>query len=209
MRFFSRPRVKRIAIGLTLQIVLPLLFVLLAAVPAAASDDLTTDDAVKGLMIYIGIVFVAKIAKGVIKEIQHQKPIEQNSTSKPDKNAPVGYTDTDLELLARLIYAESRGEPYDGKVAVGAVVLNRVKSGKFPHSIREVIYAPGQFTCVVNGQINLTPDASAFQAARDALEGRDPSKGALYFYNPKTARNMDFFRKLTVTVSIGNHAFAK
>lgn len=205
MNYFSQKRLKRIAAILCLQILLPLLFVLICAVPALAADDLTTNDAVKGLMIYIGIVFVAKVAKSMISDLQHPSPKPQPSV---DKNPPNGYTDSDLELLARLIFAEARSEPYEGKVAVGAVVLNRIKSGKFPHTIKEVIYAPGQFTCVVNGQINLTPDASAYQAARDALAGKDPSNGALFFYNPKTAKNMDWFRTLHTTAVIGGHVFA-
>ncbi len=93
----------------------------------------------------------------------------------------------DLTLLARVIYAEARGESYTGQVAVGAVVLNRVKSALFPNTIAGVVYQKSAFTCVNDGQINLTPDATAYSAAQDALNGWDPTGGCLYYYNASTA----------------------
>lgn len=117
-------------------------------------------------------------------------------------------SDADLEYLARVIHGEARGEPFIGQIAVGAVVLNRVQSPRFPNTIREVIMAENQFTCVSDGQFYLLPGEQAFAAARQALAGEDPSLGALYFYNPQTARNMSWFNTLQPLIKIGNHLFA-
>ena len=96
-------------------------------------------------------------------------------------------SDREFELLARLIHGEARGERYIGQVAVGAVILNRVLSSYFPNDIRSVVYQPGQFSPVANGQINLRPNRTSYRAARAALKGQDPTRGACYFYNPRTA----------------------
>ena len=113
----------------------------------------------------------------------------------------------DFYLLAKCIHAEARGESYIGQVAVGAVILNRVASPDFPDTIYGVIYQPWAFTAVHDGQINLEPEASAFQAATDALNGWDPTYGSLYYYNPVTATSSWVFNRQTVTV-IGKHVFA-
>jgi len=113
----------------------------------------------------------------------------------------------DLYLLAKCIHAEARGESYIGQVAVGAVILNRVASPDFPDTIYGVIYQPWAFTAVHDGQINLEPEASAYQAATDALNGWDPTYGSLYYYNPRTATSSWIFNRQTVTV-IGKHVFA-
>lgn len=118
------------------------------------------------------------------------------------------YSNTDVNLLARLIYGEARGESFTGQVAVGAVVMNRVKSSSFPNTISGVIYQPYAFTAVIDGQINLSPDATAIKAAKQALNGYDPSYGALYYYNPSTATSSWIFSRKTI-VTIGNHVFAK
>ena len=118
-----------------------------------------------------------------------------------------GYSSNDVYLLAKLIHAEARGETYQGQVAVGAVVLNRVKSASFPNTISGVIYQSYAFTCVADGQINLEPNATAKRAAEDAMNGWDPSYGALYYYNPKVATSSWIFTRQT-TVTIGNHVFA-
>ena len=115
---------------------------------------------------------------------------------------------SDVNLLARLIYAESRGEPYTGQVAVGAVVLNRVKNPNFPNSIAGVIYQSGAFSVVNDGQINLSPNATAKKAAQDALNGWDPSYGAIYYFNPNTATSAWIWSR-PLTVQIGNHRFCK
>lgn len=113
---------------------------------------------------------------------------------------------TDLNLLARVVYGEARGEPYTGQVAVAAVVLNRVRSSSFPNSVAGVVYQAGAFDCVSDGQINLTPNQSAYNAAKDALNGWDPSYGCLFYYNPRTATSKWMLSR-TVKLSIGNHAF--
>ena len=117
------------------------------------------------------------------------------------------YTDADVLLLARLIYGEARGESYVGQVAVGAVVMNRIKSASFPNTMAGVIYQSYAFTAVDDGQINLTPNATAKKAAQDAMNGWDPTYGALYYYNPATATSAWIFTRKT-TVTIGNHVFA-
>ncbi|MDR1094547.1 MAG: spore cortex-lytic enzyme [Clostridiales bacterium] len=117
-----------------------------------------------------------------------------------------GASNADLNLLAKAIHAEARGEPYTGQVAVGAVILNRVKSSKFPNTIGGVIYQPYAFTAVADGQINLTPGDSAKKAAQDALNGWDPTNGCLYYYNPATATSQ-WIWGLKVTLKIGRHNF--
>ena len=118
-----------------------------------------------------------------------------------------GYTNSDTYLLARCIYAEARGESYTGQVAVGAVVLNRVRHPDFPNTIAGVIYQKHAFTAVSDGQINLTPDQTAINAAKDAMNGWDPTYGCLYYYNPVTATSAWIFTRETV-VTIGKHVFA-
>ena len=113
----------------------------------------------------------------------------------------------DTYLLARCIYGEARGEPYKGKVAVGAVILNRVRSSEFPNSISGVIYQPGAFSVVSDGQINLSPDEESIKAARDAMNGWDPTGGCLFYYNPSKTSNR-FMHSLKTVVTIGNHRFA-
>ena len=116
-------------------------------------------------------------------------------------------TNSDLYLLAKCVYAEARGETYQGQVAVAAVVLNRVKSPDFPNTVAGVIYQPWAFTSVTDGQIKLEPNQSAYNAARDALNGWDPTYGCLYYYNANTATSKWIFNRRTV-VTIGNHVFA-
>ena len=115
---------------------------------------------------------------------------------------------SNVALLAKAIYSEARGEPYTGQVAVGAVILNRVKSSKFPNTIAGVVYQNGAFTAVDDGQINLTPNSTARKAAQDALNGWDPSYGAIYYFNPNTATNSWIWSR-PVTVVIGKHRFCK
>lgn len=114
---------------------------------------------------------------------------------------------SDLNLLAHCVYAEARGEPYIGQVAVAAVILNRVKSASFPNTIAGVIYQPYAFSSVSDGQINLTPNDTAYKAAQDALNGWDPTYGCLYFYNASTSTSKWIYSRKTV-VTYGNHIFA-
>ena len=121
--------------------------------------------------------------------------------------AAAGYNESETYLLGRLVHGEARGEPYVGKVAVAAVVLNRVKSASFPNTISGVIYQSGAFSCVSNGSINNTPDSTAIRAALDALNGWDPTGGCLYYYNPNGTDDA-WIRTRTVKTVIGNHYFA-
>ncbi len=110
-------------------------------------------------------------------------------------------------LLARVIYGESRGESFEGQVAVGAVVLNRVQDPKFPETIRKVIMQEGQFCITFDGQINLYPDRKSLEAARAAISGYDPTRGSLFFYNPEIATNAGWISRRPVATRIGNHVF--
>ncbi len=127
------------------------------------------------------------------------------SWQNPGRN---GISAADLDLLARLVYAEARGEVYEGQVAVAAVVLNRVKNPSFPPSIPGVIYQPWEFTCISDGQINLPPDQMAYDAVRNAVDGWDPTYGAIYYWNPATAQSKWVWSR-PITTRIGNHIFAK
>jgi len=117
---------------------------------------------------------------------------------------------SDVQLLARAINGEARGEPYEGQVAVGAVILNRVKSPNFPNTIAGVIYQPGAFTAVSDGQINvpIDPKSTVVKAAQDALNGWDPTYGCIYYWNPATATSKWIWSR-KVVVKIGKHNFAK
>ncbi len=117
------------------------------------------------------------------------------------------YSSNDIYLLAKCVHAEARGEPYVGQVAVAAVILNRVKDPNFPNTISGVIYQPWAFTAVNDGQINLEPNQSAYNAATDAMNGWDPTYGCIYYYNPTTATSQWIFSRQTV-VTIGKHVFA-
>ena len=121
--------------------------------------------------------------------------------------ATASYNESEIYTLARLVHAEARGEPYVGKVAVAAVVLNRVRSASFPNTISGVIYQAGAFDCVGDGQINLSPDSDSLRAARDAMNGWDPTGGCVYYYNPATSTSAWIWSR-EVRLSIGAHSFA-
>ena len=131
--------------------------------------------------------------------------LQGNSQSKPSNST--SFSSSDLYLMAKAIYAEGRGESYTGQVAIGAVIMNRVKSSSFPNTIAGVIYQKGAFTAVADGQINLEPNQTAYNAARDAMNGWDPTYGAIYYYNPAKATSAWIFSRPTVT-TIGKHVFA-
>lgn len=114
----------------------------------------------------------------------------------------------DVNLLSRVIYGEARGEPYVGQVAVGAVILNRVKNSSFPNTLAGVIYQSGAFDAVTDGQVNMNPDSDAKKAAQDAINGWDPSYGAIYYFNPETATNKWIWSR-PLTIKIGKHRFCK
>ena len=144
------------------------------------------------LVLFIGIVIINKdISK-------------QNISYAATSNA------SDIQLMARAINGEARGEPYEGQVAVGAVILNRVKSSKFPNTIAGVIYQKGAFTAVADGQINVPIEegSSVYKAARDAMNGWDPTGGCIYYFNPDTATNKWIWSRPQVK-TIGKHIFCK
>lgn len=137
-------------------------------------------------------------------------PSEQSSNPSGDAKdgLPEGYTEEDVNLLAKIINAEAYSEPYEGKVAVGAVVVNRLKTGRYGSTIKDVIYAGCQFTVVCNGAADkLAVREDSLRAAMEALKGADPTGGALYFTNLRTTPNASFWKRLTKTATIGRHTF--
>jgi len=117
-----------------------------------------------------------------------------------------GISSNDIMLMANAVYGEARGEPYEGQVAVAAVILNRVKSPSFPNTVSGVIFQPGAFTAVSDGQIYLTPNATAKRAAMDAVNGIDPTNGCIYYFNPATATSRWIWSRPQV-ITIGKHIF--
>ena len=124
--------------------------------------------------------------------------------------AEPGRSEGDLQIMARAVNGEARGEPYEGQVAVAAVILNRVKHPSFPNSVSGVIYQPGAFTAVSDGQINvpIDPNSTVYKACRDAMNGWDPSGGAIYYFNPDTATSSWIWSR-TFIKQIGKHRFCK
>lgn len=149
-----------------------------------------------------------------VKKFQKINGISQTGTAGPLTLKAMGIsigtipaaTDANVYLLARIISAESRGEPYEGQVAVGAVILNRIEHPSFPDTLSGVIYQNGAFTAIVDGQFNEPIAASAYNAARDALNGWDPSGGAIYYYNPDKTSNA-FMWSRPIIKTIGGHRF--
>ena len=131
----------------------------------------------------------------------------QDSAAHTLDAADCSFSNQDMELLARLIYAEARGENFQGQVAVGAVVLNRLRDPQFPKSVHGVIYQPGAFTAIQDRQFWLQPDDTAWTAAEAAVSGMDPTGGALFYYNPSIARDR-WIKTRPVLKVIGNHTFA-
>ena len=146
-----------------------------------------------------------------IKVYQQDKNLAVTGNLDQATTTALGVTDntqanSDLYLLAKLIYSEARGEVYEGQVAVGAVVLNRVGDAGFPNTLQGVIYQPWAFTALHDGQFGLEPNGTAYQAAQDAMNGWDPTYGCLYYYNPRTATSSWIFSR-QIIVTIGNHVF--
>lgn len=133
------------------------------------------------------------------------------SNQKPANLLPssnLGLSEQDLKIMANAVHGEARGEPYIGQVAVAAVILNRVKSASFPNTVSGVIFQPGAFTAVADGQIWLTPDESSKKAVKDALNGWDPSGGCIYYFNPVTATSKWIWSRQQIK-TIGKHIFCK
>ena len=134
--------------------------------------------------------------------------VDKSSTNNVSKAKST--STSDIQLMARAINGEARGEPYEGQVAVGAVILNRVKDSRFPNSISGVIYQPGAFTAVSDGQINaaISEGSTVYKAAQDAINGWDPTSGGVYYFNPNTATNKWIWSRPLVK-TIGKHRFCK
>lgn len=183
------------------------------------SQTRTVQDKLKRWGYYTGNVdgIYGTLTKKAVRYFQSKNGLSVDGIVGPKTAAALGMawnttddssvSSSDLYLLAKCVYAEARGESYTGQVAVAAVILNRVESPDFPNTIAGVIYQPWAFTAVNDGQINLEPNQTAYNAARDALNGWDPTYGALYYYNASTATNKWIYSK-TTTVTIGNHVFA-
>ena len=158
--------------------------------------------------------YYGEITRNAVLAFQRQHGISQTGTAGPVTLKALGIsigevpaaTEANVNLLARIISAEARGEPYAGQVAVGAVILNRIEHPSFPDTLSGVIYQDGAFTAIVDGQFNEPVSPSAYNAARDALNGWDPTGGCIYYYNPKKTSNKFMWSRQTVTV-IGDHRF--
>lgn len=144
------------------------------------------------------------------KPTESKKKTENNKESEKPKptatNIPKGFSQNDIKLMANAVYGEARGEPYEGQVAVAAVILNRVESPSFPNTVAGVIFEPGAFTAVSDGQIWLTPDDTAKRAVLDAINGWDPTNNAIYYFNPETATSKWIWSRPQIK-KIGRHIF--
>ena len=168
-----------------------------------------TKEAVRYFQRKNGLAVDGIVGPATLKALGMSTSVLNGSSSSGSSSSGNGtsFSNADVTLLARLIYGEARGESYTGQIAVGAVVMNRLRSSSFPNTISGVIYQPYAFTAVNDGQINLTPNDQAYRAAKEAMNGYDPSYGALYYYNPAIATNSWIFTRKT-TVVIGRHVFA-
>lgn len=164
---------------------------LLAQYYGTSIETIVQANNIKGTIIYVGDKLVI--------------PTAANASG---QTKGVSASAEEIDLLARAVYSEARGEPFLGQVAVAAVILNRVAHPEFPNTIAGVVYQPWAITAVYDGQFWLTPNQSAYSAAQQALAGSDPTYGALYYYNPVTATNQ-WIRTRQILTGIGNHVFAK
>jgi N-acetylmuramoyl-L-alanine amidase len=189
-------------------------------VEAAVADTKEVQTVLKKWGYYTGVVdgINGPKTKEAVKKFQRKYGLTADGIVGPLTASKMGlrvkegsgassYNNNDLYLLAKLVHSEARGESYTGQVAVAAVVLNRVDDSRFPNTIAGVIYQPWAFTAINDGQFALEPNNTAYQAARDAMNGWDPTYGAVYYYNPKTATSSWIRSTKTVTV-IGQHIFS-
>ena len=189
------------------------------SVDAAVADTREVQTVLKKWGYYKGSVdgINGPLTKEAVKKFQRKYGLTADGIVGPLTASKMGlrvkqssgssYNNNDLYLLAKLVHSEARGESYTGQVAVAAVVLNRVDDSRFPNTIAGVIYQPWAFTAINDGQFNLEPNQTAYQAARDAMNGWDPTYGAVYYYNPRTATSSWIRSTKTVTV-IGQHIFS-
>lgn len=150
---------------------------------------------------------LAKASKNYNGATKQKQPASKK-TNTAAVNVPQGYSQNDIQLMANAVYGEARGEPYEGKVAVAAVILNRVESATFPNTVSGVIFEPRAFTAVADGQIWLTPNEEAKEAVMDAMNGWDPTGNAEYYFNPDTATSAWIWTRPQIK-RIGKHIFAK
>lgn len=191
----------------------------IGSVEAAVADTREVQTVLKKWGYYKGSVdgINGPLTKEAVKRFQRKYGLTADGVVGPLTAAKMGlrvkgasgssYNNNDLYLLAKLVHSEARGEPYTGQVAVAAVVLNRVDDSRFPNTIAGVIYQPWAFTAINDGQFNLEPNQTAYQAARDAMNGWDPTYGAVYYYNPKTATS-SWIRSTKTVTTIGRHIFS-
>ena len=190
------------------------------SVDAAVADTKEVQKVLKKWGYYTGSVdgINGPLTKAAVKRFQRKYGLTADGIVGPLTASKMGlrvkggsssgsYNNNDLYLLAKLVHSEARGESYTGQVAVAAVVLNRVDDSRFPNTIAGVIYQPWAFTAINDGQFNLEPNQTAYQAAKDAMNGWDPTYGAVYYYNPRTATSSWIRSTKTVTV-IGQHVFS-
>lgn len=188
----------------------------LSKVGSTGSEVKAIQQSLKDRGLYSGSVdgIYGSQTQAAVKKFQKQQGLTVDGIAGPQTLKRLGVsvgskpaaTEANVNLLARIISAEARGEPYSGQVAVGAVILNRVEHPSFPDTLSGVIYQPGAFTAITDGQFNEAVAESAYRAARDALNGTDPSGGAIYYYNPDRAINQ-WIRSRPVIKRIGKHLF--
>lgn len=188
----------------------------LSKVDSTGSEVKAIQQSLKDRGLYSGSVdgIYGSQTQAAVKKFQKQQGLTADGIAGPQTLKRLGVsvgskpaaTEANVNLLARIISAEARGEPYSGQVAVGAVILNRVEHPSFPDTLSGVIYQPGAFTAITDGQFNEAVAESAYRAARDALNGTDPSGGAIYYYNPDRAINQ-WIRSRPVIKRIGKHLF--
>jgi len=185
------------------------------------ADGLAKNDLIKGAGVAVTLIFLSQLFLGSRNREQPESreigpatddqlddfDVFENEIDRQD--IFIDIDDKELEMLTRIISGEARGEPLEGQIAVGAVVINRVLSDDFPDTIEEVIFAEGQFIAIDDGYYEMEPTEKSYQAALKVLEGEDPSNGAYYFYNPLTARTLWWLNSREKTAEIGNHIFAK
>ncbi|MCC3143899.1 cell wall hydrolase [Halanaerobium sp. Z-7514] len=195
---------KKIIIALSLILIINSIFipVLYPVNRVRASSSIDREDLYTGL----GLVFLLVVFGGSRDRNTSSSDFNIN---RDDIESRGSFDEEEVHVLASIIHAEARGESYKGKVAVGAVVLNRVYDPAFPDTIKEVVYQSGQFTPVENDMINMAPNDESIKAAYEAIEGNDPSQGSLYFYNPDKSINPSFFAQREKVIRIGNHVFLR
>lgn len=191
------------------------------------ADGLASNDIIKGAGVAVSLIVLSQLFLGSRNQNETEEPdlggddrlLEDDKLPEEDMDVfedkidnqekLINITEDELEMLIRIISGEARGEPLEGQIAVGAVVINRVLSDDFPDSIEEVIFQEGQFIAIDDGYYEMQPTEKSSKAALKALEGEDPSNGAYYFYNPLKARTLLWLSSREKTAEIGNHVFAK